>query len=186
MQCATSRSWPFSLGPEPLLDAAQHVGITLARGNTAAHVREALPQVGYGQAEVLATPLRMARVAAAIAADGVVPEVRWDASATSAEPHVLVTRESARLLGRYMRDVVVDGTGRTLRGHPVPDCRQDGHRGDGRRLVALVVHRLCAVRDGHAESRRGRDHRECGLWRHRAAPAAGEIIGAAAALGLAR
>jgi cell division protein FtsW (lipid II flippase) len=174
------------LGPEPLLDAAQHVGISLTRGNTAAQVRDALPQVGYGQAEVVATPLRMARVAAAIAADGVVPEVRWDASATSAEPHLLVTRDSARLLGRYMRDVVLDGTGRALRGHAVPIAGKTGTAeitgasshswfigfapyGQATRRVAVAV-----------------IIENAGYGATAAAPAAGEIVSAAAALGLAR
>ena len=33
-------------------------------------IRDTLPQVGYGQGEVVASPLRMAAIAAAIAADG--------------------------------------------------------------------------------------------------------------------
>lgn len=174
------------LGPEALLDAAQHLGVSLARGNTASQVREALPQVGYGQAEVVATPLRMARVAAAIAADGVVPDVRWDTTATSAEPHALVTRESARLLGRYMRDVVLSGTGRALRGHAVPIAGKTGTAeiagapshswfigfapyGQATRRVAVAV-----------------IIENAGYGAAAATPAAGDIIAAAAALGLAR
>jgi peptidoglycan glycosyltransferase len=174
------------LGPEPLLDAAQHLGISLARGNTTPQVRDALPQVGYGQGEVVATPLRMARVAAAIAADGVVPEVRWDTSVTSAEPHTLVTRESARLLARYMRDVVLEGTGRVLRGHPVAIAGKTGTAeiagapshswfigfapyGPATRRIAVAV-----------------IIENAGYGATAAAPAAGEIISAAAALGLVR
>ena len=174
------------MGPEALLDAAQHVGISLARGNTPASVAEALPQVGYGQAEVVATPLRMARVAAAIAADGVVPDVRWDSSAPDGEPHALVTREQARLLGRYMRDVILAGTGRALRSSAVPIAGKTGTAeiagaqshswfigfapyGPAKRRVAVAV-----------------IIENAGYGAEAAAPAAGEIIAAAASLGLAR
>jgi peptidoglycan glycosyltransferase len=174
------------LGPEPLIDAAQQVGLSLARGNTPAHVRESLPQVGYGQAEVVATPLRMARVAAAIAADGVVPDVRWETAVPVGEPHALVTRDSARLIARYMRDVVLTGTGRALRGHAIPIAGKTGTAeiagapshawfigfapyGPATRRVAVAVLIENAGYGGAA-----------------AAPAAGEIIAAAAALGLVR
>jgi peptidoglycan glycosyltransferase len=174
------------LGPEPLLDAGERLGLSLARGNTAPQVREALPQVGYGQAEVVATPLRMARVAAAIAADGVVPDVRWDAAVKSAEPHVLVARDSARLIGRYMRDVVLIGTGRALRSHAIPIAGKTGTAeiagapshswfigfapyGQASRRVAVAV-----------------IIENAGYGAAAAAPAAGEIIAAASALGLAK
>jgi len=174
------------MGPEPLLDAARHVGLSLARGNTAAQVRDALPQVGYGQGEVVATPLRMARLAAAIAADGVVPDVRWDTAAPGGEHDVLVTREHARLLGRYMRDVVLSGTGRALRGHAIPIAGKTGTAeiagspshswfiafapyGPATRRVAVAV---LIENAGYGASA--------------AVPAAGEIIAAAGSLGLAK
>lgn len=174
------------LGPETLLDAAQQVDLSLARGNTPARVRDALPQVGYGQGEVVATPLRMARVAAAIAADGAVRDVRWDLSAVIPKPQPLVTRDSARLLGRYMRDVVLTGTGRALRGHAVAIAGKTGTAeiagaashswfigfapyGQATRRVAVAV----LIENA-------------GYGAAAAAPAAGEIIGAAAALGMAR
>src|SRR5207237_3065015 len=74
---------------------------------------------GYGQGDVVATPLRMARAAAAIAAGGVLHETRWDRTprATQTKDRFL-DPESARLLAGYMRDVVLSGTGRTLRDHP--------------------------------------------------------------------
>jgi peptidoglycan glycosyltransferase len=172
------------LGPEALISAAQSVGLSLARGNTPAQVRDALPQVGYGQGEVVATPLRMARVAAAIAADGLVPDVRWEMSSGTGEVHPFVTRESARLIARYMRDVVLTGTGRALSGHPIAIAGKTGTAeisgapshawfigfapyGPATRRVAVAVLIENAGYGGTA-----------------AAPAAGEIISAAAGLGL--
>ena len=174
------------IGPEALLDVARPVGVSLARGNTPAHVREALPQVGYGQAEVLATPQRMARVAGAIAAGGVLREAEWDAAAAAKGSEVLVGRETARLIGRYMRDVVLTGTGRSLRGHAVPIAGKTGTAevanaashswfigfapyGEASRRVAVAV-----------------IIENAGYGAAAAVPAAGEIIGAAAALGLVR
>ena len=174
------------LGPEALLDAAQPVGLSLARGGTAPHVRDALPQVGYGQGEVLATPLRMARVAAAIAADGAVRDIRSETATPPAQPHFLVSRENARLIGRYMRDVVLSGTGHALSGSAIPTAGKTGTAevagaashswfigfapyGPATRRVAVAVIIENAGYGGES-----------------AAPAAGEIIAAAASLGLAK
>lgn len=172
------------LGPEALISAAQPLGLSLARGNTVANVRDALPQVGYGQGEVVATPLRMARVAATIAADGIIPDTRWESSPGTGEPHAYLSREHARLLGRYMRDVVVSGTGRALRNHPLAIAGKTGTAevagaashswfigfapyGPASRRVAIAVLIENAGYGGSA-----------------ATPAAGEIFSAAAALGL--
>jgi peptidoglycan glycosyltransferase len=108
------------LGPEPLLDAAERLGISLTpSSNTLRRVRDTLPQVGYGQGDVVATPLRMARLAATVAANGVLRETRWQQTESAAsKPEIFLDPESARLLGGYMRDVVVNGTGRSLRRHP--------------------------------------------------------------------
>jgi penicillin-binding protein A len=109
-----------SLGPEPIIRVADRLKIGLSpNGNSEERVRQALPQVGYGQAQVVTSPLRMATVAAAVAADGFLrpPYVDEDARGESlGEP--IVDPGSARLLGRFMRDVVTDGTGRSLRSHP--------------------------------------------------------------------
>ena len=108
------------LGSQPLLDAANRLGISLTPASDAAgRVRETLPQVGYGQADVVASPLRMARAAAAVASNGVLREARWErnGSGTSATDQFLGAN-AARLLAGYMRDVVSSGTGRTLRNSP--------------------------------------------------------------------
>jgi len=116
----------LALGPEPLLDAAGRFRIRLAKepkdgqaAGLARRVSESMPQVGYGQAQVIASPLRMATVAAAIAANGVLREPYIDQSAAAAaKPAPVLNGNAARLLGTYMRDVVVTGTGRSLRAHP--------------------------------------------------------------------
>jgi peptidoglycan glycosyltransferase len=91
-------------------------------------VRENLPWSGYGQGDVLATPLRMARVAAAIGTDGQIREpALWGqtgnpglaSSLPPAAPRTFLPESSARLLASYMRDVVSSGTGRALRSHRV-------------------------------------------------------------------
>jgi cell division protein FtsW (lipid II flippase) len=109
-----------TLGPDPLAGTAAQLGIALTPSKTSAQrVRETLPQIGYGQGDVVATPMRMARVAAAIASDGVLRKTRQEQSAPrSAEPDLFLDRNASRLLAGYMRDVVLTGTGRSLKGHP--------------------------------------------------------------------
>jgi cell division protein FtsI/penicillin-binding protein 2 len=64
-----------TLGSDSLARTAAAAGITLNVSTTAAGaVRANLPHAGYGQGEVVATPMRLARVAAAIGTDGVIRE----------------------------------------------------------------------------------------------------------------
>jgi peptidoglycan glycosyltransferase len=105
------------LGPQPLLDVANRLGIALTpSSDPLKRVRETLPQVGYGQADVVVTPLRMARIAAAVASNGVLRESSWLQS-LDPEPSAdqFLSADSANVLGRYMRDVVLSGTGLVLR-----------------------------------------------------------------------
>jgi cell division protein FtsI/penicillin-binding protein 2 len=107
------------LGPKELVDAAAPFGILLTPSNSLRRVRDTLPQAGYGQGDVVTTPLRMARVAAALAADGTVRETRWEA-APPGRPggKSLLPPDAAHLLASYLRDAVVSGTGRRLSAHP--------------------------------------------------------------------
>jgi cell division protein FtsW (lipid II flippase) len=117
-----------NLGPQPLLAAANRLGISLTpASDAAARVRETLPQVGYGQADVVATPLRMARAAAAVASNGVLRETRWERNASgSSAADPFLSADAARLLAGYMRDVVLSGTGRSLRSSRWPIAGKTG------------------------------------------------------------
>ncbi|HET9269600.1 MAG TPA: penicillin-binding transpeptidase domain-containing protein, partial [Vicinamibacterales bacterium] len=181
-----------ALGPEPLLDTAGRFRIRLARepadgggGMLVRRVAQSIPQVGYGQAQVVASPLRMASVAATIAANGVLREPYVEENNRgAAQPAQVLSAADARLLGTYMRDVVVGGTGRSLRNHPWLIAGKTGTAevsgepshswfvgfapfGPARRRIAFAVVIENAGYGGAS-----------------AAPAGGEIVTAAAAAGL--
>src|SRR5260221_10224331 len=127
----------------------------------------------------------MVRIAAAIAADGTMRDARIDPGATPAS-HEFLPPDAARLLGGFMRDVVLTGTGRSLRDSAVPIAGKTGTAevtgapshawfigfapyGPAKKRIAVAVVLENAGYGGTA-----------------AAPAAGEIVSAAAALGLIR
>jgi cell division protein FtsW (lipid II flippase) len=191
------------VGPKPLLDTANLLGISVARDDSVARLRSTLPQAGYGQGDVVATPLRMARVAAAIASGGVLRDVSVEnrgagldenrragpsgpaGAKTRATPtNVLVSPDAAATLGRYMRDSVLTGTGRSLRAHP---WRIAGKTGTaevhGEQSHAWFVG---YAPYGPAEKRVAFAVliENAGYGGVAAAPAAGEIVTAAAASGL--
>ena len=58
------------IGPKALAEAASAAQIAAAPPPVDANLRRTLPYAGYGQGDVVATPLRMARVAGALANDG--------------------------------------------------------------------------------------------------------------------
>jgi len=174
------------VGPQALIDAATPAEIAVARNNAVPRVRDTLPQAGYGQGDVLASPLRMARIAGAIASDGSIRETRLEAAAPPAPSHPFVPPAIAAALARDMRDVVTTGTGHVLRGSAVPIAGKTGTAevtgkpshswfigfgpyGTATRRVAVAVILENAGYGGAG-----------------AAPAAGDIVAAAAALGLAR
>ncbi|HSC28976.1 MAG TPA: penicillin-binding transpeptidase domain-containing protein, partial [Vicinamibacterales bacterium] len=116
------------LGPQPILDAAAVFQIDAARPATAASLRRTLPHAGYGQGDVLASPLKMARMAAAIAARGLVVPVQWFAAPdlTDEHPHRFLSEADALLLGRYMREAVIAGSVRALVANPTPIAGKTG------------------------------------------------------------
>jgi len=175
------------LGPQPLLDTAMRLGISVAPGDSVARLRDTLPQAGYGQGDVVATPLRMARLAATIANGGTLHDPRLQTAATPpAHPDVLLQRNAADTLARYLRDAVLSGTGKSLRNHPGRIAGKTGTaevagapshawfvgfapygRADTRVAFAIVIE-------------------NAGYGGLAAAPVAGELVSAAMDAGLAR
>ena len=102
----------FAVGQQALHDTSNLLGIPTG---TVAQVKQTLPFASYGQGTVVATPFKMARVAATIAAGGQIPEGRWvtDPSNTrNAKPQAILDADSAAFLQRAMRSVVTNGTAR--------------------------------------------------------------------------
>ena len=60
----------YKVGPEQMLDTAKLLGISVADPPTVKNLRPQMPQASYGQGQVVVSPFQMARVAAAIAAEG--------------------------------------------------------------------------------------------------------------------
>jgi cell division protein FtsW (lipid II flippase) len=112
----------YEVGPDALLETAQLLGITVARPNTPETLKDALPQASYGQGQVIATPFQMARVAAAIARGGSMPQGRrvLDKSEPEQEPVPVLSEASAAFLARAMRQVVTNGTAARLLGGVSP------------------------------------------------------------------
>jgi peptidoglycan glycosyltransferase len=173
-----------ALGSEPLADTAAAAGIALNASRSADRVRANLPHAGYGQGEVVVTPLRLARVAAAIASDGAIREVPIVTGTAAAIETPFVSPAAARLLAGDLRDAVVAGTGRLLKDHPARIAGKTGTaelddapshawflgfapHGQGSRRVAFAV-----VLDN------------AGYGGGAAAAVAGQVAAAAAALGL--
>jgi cell division protein FtsI/penicillin-binding protein 2/cell division protein FtsW (lipid II flippase) len=180
------------VGPESVLETANLLGISVARDDSLARLRATLPFAGYGQGDVVTSPLRMARVAAAIASKGVLRDNRVErtrgtvpeSARAPTTSRTLLTPDAAATLARYMRDAVLSGTGRALREHPGRIAGKTGTAevsgaashawfvgyapyGAAKRRVAFAVIIENAGYGGLA-----------------AAPAAGEIVSAAAASGL--
>ncbi|MEO5897181.1 MAG: FtsW/RodA/SpoVE family cell cycle protein [Vicinamibacterales bacterium] len=135
------------LGPKAILEAASVFQIDVARTATAAGLQPSLAQAGYGQGQVVTSPLKMARVSASIASGGAVAPVQWLAQRAAGTEHAasggkpgarstphsapsavsrFITADQAALLARAMRAVVTEGTGRALRANAVPIAGKTG------------------------------------------------------------
>jgi cell division protein FtsI/penicillin-binding protein 2 len=100
------------VGSKGLAETAARMGITTGEP---AELRKSLPFSAYGQGEVLVTPFRMARVAAAIASGGRMPQGRWssdDSNARTEAPAEMLAPGDAAFLAGAMRRVVTEGTAR--------------------------------------------------------------------------
>ena len=177
----------YDVGAQALFDTASALGIAAASPNTAAQLNKSLAQSSYGQGQVVASPFQLLRVAATVANGGMMPEGRWITDETNtriAPPQMVLPADAAATLGKFMREVVVSGTGRKAASASVPIAGKTGtaeladapshawfigfapYNGSGRKIaVAVLIEN--GVYGGTA-----------------AAPAASEIVDAAAKFGL--
>ena len=95
-----------------------------------ADLKHDLPFAAYGQGRIVITPLKMARVAATVAAGGRMPQGRWVLGAGNSRldaPREIVSADAAAFLADAMRSVVTGGTGRAaMQGEPLPVAGKTG------------------------------------------------------------
>ncbi|HEY1497073.1 MAG TPA: FtsW/RodA/SpoVE family cell cycle protein [Candidatus Solibacter sp.] len=102
------------VGSKALAAMAERLGLSTGDPK---ELRQALPFAAYGQGPVLVTPFKMARVAAAIAAGGRMPQGRWiagDGNARQEAPQAVLAEPQAVFLAGAMRRVVTEGTARRV------------------------------------------------------------------------
>ena len=137
------------IGADALRDAAGLYEIPLGQPETPRGVRDTLPYAAYGQGQVLATPFKMARVAATIASGGSMPQGRWivdDTNRRAEAARAVLTPAAARTLAVAMRKAVLEGTGRSLKAIEPADRGQDRDGRSAGRAVSFLVRRVRAVR----------------------------------------
>src|SRR5262249_20287678 len=103
------------VGAKNLLETANLLGISVASPNNPAQLQRSLPQSSYGQGQVVASPFQMARVAATERNAGAAPVGRWitdENNTRTAEPQIVLPPDTTQMLTRFMRSVVMQGTGR--------------------------------------------------------------------------
>ena len=137
-----------TLGPEPLLDAAGRLRHLADAGSNdrGRRVRDTLPQAGYGQGDVVATPLRMAASPRRSQRRRAARAVLWSRSGAAAATVDIGARPTPRGCSAAT-------CATSCRAAPAAACaatrgdrRQDRHRGSRRAAVARLVRRLRAVR----------------------------------------
>ncbi len=102
----------FEVGPVALRDTLHLLEFPDADPN---ELKAMMPFASYGQGPILATPFKLARVAATIANGGIAPRGRWiiDESGGGSEAAVtIVPPDMATFLAHAMRSVVTNGTAR--------------------------------------------------------------------------
>jgi peptidoglycan glycosyltransferase len=116
----------YDVGAERLMSFAKSFNIETAHPNTAQALDADLPQAAYGQAQVLVTPLRMARVAGAIAAGGRLAALQTRSGGPARQEHRLLDASLAAMIDSAMRGVVTSGTGREAARSAVPIAGKTG------------------------------------------------------------
>jgi len=102
----------ISVGAKALKETSELAGFT---PGSLEEVRQYLPFAAYGQGTIVATPFKMARVSAAIAKGGSLPQGRWvsdESNPRRDQPLAIVNEAGAHLIAEAMRAVVKGGTGR--------------------------------------------------------------------------
>jgi cell division protein FtsW (lipid II flippase) len=119
----------YNVGAQALFDTGSLLGISMAAPDTPEQLRKSLPQSSYGQGQVVASPFQMARVAATVANGGLMPAGRWivdESNDRTQAPQAVISPDVAATLGRFMREVVTQGTGRRAADAPVPVAGKTG------------------------------------------------------------
>ncbi len=119
----------YDVGAEALFATANLLGIATASPNTAAQLKQSLPQSSYGQGQVVTSPFQLARVAATVANGGAMPLGRWITDETNARtgpPVAVLPGAQAQTLAKFMREVVTGGTGRRAAGASAPIAGKTG------------------------------------------------------------
>jgi cell division protein FtsI/penicillin-binding protein 2 len=99
----------YDVGASSLHDTGELLGIPA--GDVGA-IRKMMPFSSYGQGPVLATPFKMARVAALIAEGGNMAQGVWVKADRNEQPRRILAAAQAQFLAEAMRSVVTSGTGR--------------------------------------------------------------------------
>jgi cell division protein FtsW (lipid II flippase)/cell division protein FtsI/penicillin-binding protein 2 len=185
------------IGPQVLSDVAAEAQIAAARPPAPDNLQRTLPYAGYGQGDVLASPLRMAGVAGALAAGGMLREMRVTLDPPKrAGGTQWITPRGAAQMRVSMRQAVTSGTGRVLADHPIAIAGKTGTAEvDGQRSHSWFVGFAPFGGEPGAvapRSLRGGVERvafaviveHAGYGARAAAPVAGDIVSAARAAGL--
>ncbi len=102
----------YRVGTKALAETAKLLEISTGPEK---NLHKFLPFAAYGQGEVLVTPFKMARIAATVANDGMMPQGRWvndGSDARSTAMRRVIDADSARFIADAMRGVVLEGTAR--------------------------------------------------------------------------
>jgi len=181
----------LEVGAPQLLETAQMLGITVAQPNTPEQLALSLPQASYGQGQVTVTPFTMARVGAAIANGGLMPQGRWvtdESNDRKTAPVDVLTGPPIHILQDAMRQVTTAGTAAFLADVRPPIAGKTGTAEvkDKKSHSWFVAYAPYDAPEGSRRLAVAVLVEHGGYGGHLAAPAAAEILQAADELGLLR